>query len=340
MARPGPRNSITDVPGLQVGCAQDEAVRTGVTVLLPEGRAVCAVSVAGGGPGTRETDALQPENLVDAVDAVVLSGGSVYGLGAADGVVTALGAAGRGFEIGPGLPRAPVVPAAILFDLANGGNKAWGADPPYRRLGAEAVAAAGLDVPLGNAGSGFGALAGGLKGGQGTASIVTEDGLIVGALAAVNSFGSVVMPNSRAFWAWPHEIEGEFGGVRPWDQGPVTSSAPEDWGLAKINPAPRQNTTLAVVAVNAVLTPAEAKRVALMAQAGLARAIRPVFAPFDGDVVFALCTATMPLPQPAAFHLARIGSLAADVVARAVARGVWAAQALGGARAWREMGAD
>lgn len=342
MTRPGARNALTDVPGLAVGCAADVGVRTGVTVILPERRAVCAVDVRGGGPGTRETDALAAENLVDAVDAVVLSGGSVYGLAAADGVVGALGAAGRGFALAdrPGVPRAPVVPAAILFDLANGGDKSWGDAPPYRTLAARAVAAAGLDVPLGNAGAGYGALAGALKGGQGTASVVTPEGLVVAALACVNSYGAVVQPGTRAFWAWPAEIDGEFGGVRPWDDGPPPAVAPEDWGLAKANPAPRENTTIAVVATNADLTPAEARRMAQMASAGFARAIRPVFAPFDGDVVFALATGDAPLgPLGAgrAFGLTRIGALAADALARAIARGVHAASSLGGAPAWRDL---
>src|SRR5690606_12503190 len=176
-AGPGARNLITDVPGLSVGQASDERARTGVTVILPDDRAVCAVDVRGGAPGTRETDALAPENLVEAVDAVVLSGGSVYGLAAADGVAAWLGARGRGYGVVAGVPPSPVVPAAILFDMGNGGDKAWGEEPPYRRLGREAVAAAGAGVALGTAGAGYGAMAGALKGGLGSASAVTEDGL-------------------------------------------------------------------------------------------------------------------------------------------------------------------
>lgn len=337
MARPGPANSLVDVAGLHVGCAEDAAALSGVTVIVPHARAVCAADVRGGGPGTRETDALAAENLVDAVDAVVLSGGSVYGLAAADGVVSAMGADGRGFALteAPGVPRSPVVPAAILYDLANGGAKDWGAAPPYAALGARAYAARGAHVPLGNAGAGYGARAGALKGGQGSASIVTQDGFTVAALACVNCFGSTTMPNARAFWAHPFEIEGEFGGVRP-----EANAAPfdaEDWGGAKINPGARANTTIACVALDADITPAEAKRIAQMASAGFARAIRPVFAPFDGDVVFALATAQRALPEPRAFAVARLGALAADCLTRAIARGVYEAAAQSGAPAWKEQ---
>lgn len=321
-ARPGSRNLITDVPGLLVGQAQDAAVRTGVTVILPDDRAVCACDVRGGGPGTRETDALAPENLVDAVDAVVLSGGSVYGLAAADGVTAWLGANGRGFGLVdlPGVPRSPVVPGAILFDLANGGDKGWALEPPYRRLGVAAAEAAAADFELGTAGAGYGAMAGRLKGGLGSASIVTHDGLTVGAIVAVNSFGSVVGGDGRTFWASPYELDQEFGGFK----GDL-AAAPDDWDLAKAAPATRAHTTIATVATDAALTPAQARRVALMAQNGLTRAIRPIHTPFDGDVVFALSTGRRPLDEPPALAVARIGSLAADCLARAVARAVYEA---------------
>lgn len=335
-ARPGPRNLITDVPGLKVGQAEDPRARTGVTVVLPDERAVCACDVRGGAPGTRETDALAAENLVEAVDAVVLSGGSVYGLAAADGVAAWLGARRRGYVVvdDPAVPPSPVIPAAILFDLGNGGDKAWGEDPPYRDLGRQAVSAAGQDVQLGTAGAGFGAKAGALKGGLGSASVIGSDGHTVGAVAAVNSWGSVIAPGGRKFWAAPFELDGEFGGL-----GVETAvAAPEDWGLSKA-PATGLNTTIACVATDALLTPAQARRVAVMAQDGLARAIRPVHAPFDGDVVFVLSTARRPLAEPGPQALARLGALAADCLARAVARGVYEATAWPGsdAPAWRDL---
>ncbi|MCI3132918.1 P1 family peptidase [Phenylobacterium aquaticum] len=334
-AAPGLRNLITDVPGLKIGQAQDAAARTGVTVILPDDRAVAGCDVRGGGPGTRETDALNPENLVDAVDAIVLSGGSVYGLAAADGVTAWLGARGRGYGMvtRPDVPPSPVVPAAILYDVANGGDRAWGEDPPYRRLGREAVAAAGLEFDLGTAGAGYGAMAGSLKGGTGSASVVAADGLTVGAIVAVNSFGSVVAPGGKAFWAAPYELAGEFGGLG----AAGISAGPDDWGLAKADPQQRMNTTIACVATDVILTPAQARRVAMMAQDGLARAIRPIHAPFDGDVVFALSTGRRPLGEDANFTLARIGALAADCLARAVARGVHAAAPWPGVRAWRDL---
>ncbi|MDB5480793.1 MAG: dmpA [Caulobacteraceae bacterium] len=336
----GARNLITDVPGLRVGQATDDRARSGVTVILPDDRAVCAVDVRGGGPGTRETDALAPETLVEAVDAVVLSGGSVYGLAAADGVAAWLGAQGRGYGlvVAPGVPRSPVVPAAILYDLANGGDKGWGLDPPYRGLGIAAAEAAELTFALGSVGAGAGAMAGALKGGTGSASAVTHDGFTVGAVAAANSFGSVIAPGGRAFWAAPYEIGGEFGGVPLGD----ARAEPDDWGLTKRHPRLGANTTLACVAVDAILTPAQARRVSIMAQDGLARAIRPVHAPYDGDVVFVLATGRRPLGEDPVFTLTRLGALAADCLARAVARGVYEARPWSGtgARGWRDLPAD
>jgi L-aminopeptidase/D-esterase-like protein len=330
--RPGPRNLITDVGGLSVGQAEDAKARTGVTVILPDDRAMAAVDVRGGGPGTRETDALAADTLVDAVDAVVLSGGSVYGLAAADAVTAWLGARGRGFHLAAQAPPAPIVPAAILYDLGNGGDKGWGQAPPYRDLGLAAVKASDLDFALGSVGAGAGAMAGLLKGGVGSASIEADD-FTVGALAAVNSFGSVTKPGGRVFWAAAFEIGDEFGGLA---EAPGRA-APDDWGLAKREANPRESTTLGVVATDADLTPAEARRLAVMAQDGLARAIRPVHTPFDGDVVFALATGRRTLPDPRPANLTRLGAVAADCLARAIARGVFEAAPWPGVRAWRDL---
>ena len=337
-ARPGPHNALTDIAGLQIGCAADARLRTGVTLIVPDGRWVCGADVRGGGPGVREIEALNPEGVVDAIDALVLAGGSVYGLAAADETAALLGARGRGFQLvdRPGVPTSPIVPAAILYDLANGAAKDWGDAPPYRTLARQAFAGLGAFTPQGLAGAGFGARAGALAGGQGSASVVTDDGYTVAALACVNSFGSVQIPGTGAFWAWPFEIDGEFGGL-PLDG---LRAGPGQWGPAKAPPpaGARQNTTIACVATDVALTPAQARRLAIMAQDGLARAIRPVHAPFDGDVVFALSTARRPLEGGDA-TLARLGALAADVLARAVARAVFAATPWPGTEVpcWRDL---
>lgn len=321
----GALNDITDVPGILVGQAEDKRARTGVTVILPETPSVIAGDVRGGGPGTRETDLLDPSTLVDRADAIVLSGGSSYGLGAADGVAAWLGARGRGFQLMKidGVPPSPIVPAAILYDLANGGDKNWGEEPPYSRLGKEAAAHAKKGVAQGRAGAGFGARAGPGPGGVGSVSFASDDGLVVGALMAVNSFGSVKMPGTTVFWAAPFEIGEEFGGA--WTTSkPRAIDLPTDTKLA----AARANTTIGVVAVNVALTQAQARRVAIMAQDGLARAVRPAHGPTDGDVVFTLATGEKPCDGP--LQLTRIGSIAADCVARAIARAVFEAEKQGG----------
>ncbi|PKP80381.1 MAG: peptidase T4 [Alphaproteobacteria bacterium HGW-Alphaproteobacteria-18] len=323
MARPGTRNLITDIEGISVGQAEDARIGTGVSVIVPDCPVLSAICVAGGGPGTRESDLLSAGRLVsDSVDAICLSGGSAFGLAAADGVMAGLKAQGRGFAMvpRPGVPATPIVPAAILYDLANGGDKDWGDTAPYAGLGRKAFDSAEKIFTLGKAGAAFGARAGLAPGGTGSASIVTHDGLSVGALAAVNSFGSVRMPGSDAFWAWPFEISGEFGGVRP---EPGLTFDPEDWGAAKVNPNPRENTTLACIAIDAIVTHDELQRIAQMALAGMARAIRPVFAPTDGDVVFVISTQKRETEGSRPMTIARIGELAAGTLARAIARGVY-----------------
>jgi len=339
MSTSGPKNALTDIAGITVGNAEDATARTGVTVILCDAPAIAAVDIRGGGPGTRETDALAPHNLVERIDALVLSGGSTYGLGAADAVAAQLGAKGRGFALMdlPGVPPSPIVPAAILYDLANGGDKKWGQTPPYHDLGCRALNAAAVDFALGNTGAGYGAMAGAIKGGLGSASTLTHDNLAVGALAAVNSFGAVLVPGTKNFWAAPFEQGNEFGGLG-WPANPQVDA--DDWGAAKLNPGARQNTTLGVVATTASLNPAQAKRLAIMAQDGLARAIRPAHSPFDGDIVFAIATGAADQPVLDELSLTRLGVIAADCLARAVARGVYAAQSLGDAAAWRDYTPD
>ncbi|HJW40307.1 MAG TPA: P1 family peptidase [Rhizomicrobium sp.] len=333
MVRPGARNLITDVAGLRVGNAEDHSVLTGTTVLTADRPFACVADVRGGAPGTRETDALDPMGLVGEADALVLSGGSVHGLDAASGVTSALRLAGRGYRMAPKAPPAPIVPAAILFDLANGGNKEWGEESPYRALGRAAFAVAATDFQLGNIGAGLGARAGAYKGGLGSASSLTDDGFAVGALAAVNSLGSPLMPGTDVFWAWPFEQNREFGGRRQHGEDIGELDLPSDM---KGNVRPGTNTTIAIVALDAYISRVELKRIAVMAADGFARALRPVHTPFDGDLIFALTTATRPVPEPRARFLMRLGSIAADTLARAIARGVYEAKSLAGMKCYRE----
>jgi L-aminopeptidase/D-esterase-like protein len=317
--RPGSRNLITDIAGLRVGNASDGRIKTGVTVVLCDTPATAAVQVLGGAPGTRETDLLEPHNTVEAVHAVVLSGGSAFGLDAASGVQAALRERGIGFPVGP--HRIPIVPAAILFDLINGGDKDWGRYPPYRELGYAAVEAATAEFAIGTAGAGTGALVAGLKGGLGSASSVLENGTTVGALVAVNAMGSVTVGGTRSFWAAPFEIGDEFGGLGlphplPADASEVTFKFRD---MAR-----GANTTIAIIATDAVLTKAEAKRLAISAHDGFARAIWPAHTPMDGDLVFALATGTSGR-WAAANDFIELGAAAASTMARAIARAVHAA---------------
>ncbi len=326
--KPGPRNLITDVPGIAVGHATDETVRTGVTVILPEGLTTAAVDVRGGGPATRETELLGSDKLIGGLHALVFAGGSVFGLGAADGVAAALSAQSRGLRLQEGSPAIPLVPAACLHDLGNGGDKGWGEDPPYRQLGKQALDAVATDFALGAVGAGRGAMAGRRKGGIGSASLDLGGGLIVGALAAVNCLGGVTMPGSEVYWAWPLEVDSEFGGKRPGGQETALDPFPDESRLGGDGRLELgTNTTLAVVACSARLSSGEVQRIAMMAQDGMARAIRPSHTPFDGDIVFALATDQIALADGMARQrdIARIGSTAADCLARAIARGVYAA---------------
>jgi L-aminopeptidase/D-esterase-like protein len=325
MHRPGPRNAITDVPGLRVGHYTDAHTRSGTTVLLPDTAWDAGVDVRGGGPGVRETAALEPENSVGKAHALVFSGGSVFGLAAADGVAEALSPYGVGLRLHPNTPAVPIVPAAVLYDLHNGGDKQWGADPPYRDFGKKALAAASRSFTQGPVGAGTGARAGTGPGGVGSVSLELGDGLIVGALVVANPIGSALMPDGETYWSWALEIDGEFGGKVPRGAVDCRDPIPELSRLSERGRlVPGANTTLAAVAVNARLLPGERKRVAMMAHDGIARSVRPAHLPFDGDTVFVLANGERELPEGVDRNiaLARIGSAAADCVARAIARGV------------------
>jgi L-aminopeptidase/D-esterase-like protein len=280
---------------------------------------VAGVQVLGGAPGTRETDLLEPHNLVEKVDAIVLSGGSAFGLDAASGVQAALREKGIGFEIA-GM-HVPIVPGAIVFDLANGGDKGWGRYPPYRELGFEAVEHIAADFALGTAGAGAGEISAGQTGGLGSASTLLASGRTVGALAVANGVGSVTVGRSRHFWSGPWEIGDEFGGLGlPY---PLPADA-QDVRLKSREPRMGENTTIAVIATDAVLTKAAARRLAIAAHDGFARAIWPAHTPIDGDLVFALATGrsgrTLDLDEAIDLYAA-----AGATMARAIARGVHAA---------------
>ncbi len=322
------RNLITDVAGVLVGQADDARLASGVTAIIFDEPAVASVDVRGGAPGTRETDLLEPHRTIERIDAVVLSGGSAYGLDAGSGVQAYLREQGRGFAIAD--IRVPIVCGAVLFDLLNGGDKSWGRFAPYRDLGYAAAAAAGQTFALGTAGAGFGATTINFKGGLGSASAVTRDGHTVGALVAVNACGSVNVGRGPHFWAAPFELNGEFGGLGFPAKVPPAALTP----VAKGRPG--ENTTIAIVATDAMLTKAQAKELAVIAQDGLARAIYPAHTTLDGDTVFAAATGRRPL-EDAINELTELGAIAANVLARAVARAVFEAKALpDGLPSWQD----
>ena len=308
--RPGPRNLITDVPGLLVGNASDSALKSGVTVLTAKAPITAGVHIMGGAPGTRETDLLAPDKTVEQVDALVLSGGSAYGLDAASGVVDGLRAMGRGFAVGD--HRVPIVPGAILFDLANGGAKDW-AENPYNALGRQALANAAQDFACGSSGAGTGATTANLKGGLGSASVVLPSGHTVAALVAVNALGSATVGTGPHFWAAPFEVGNEFGGLGPAPDYPDMQMPP-----SKLTP--HANTTIGIVATDAGLTQAQCTRLATAAHDGIARAVIPSHTPLDGDLIFAVSTGEAP-----ASDSLLLGHVAATCMARAIARAVYAA---------------
>ncbi|MFN3548643.1 MAG: P1 family peptidase [Mesorhizobium sp.] len=317
----GTRNLLTDVAGLRVGNAEDARIRTGVTVVLCDQPAIASVQVLGGAPGTRETDLLEPHNSVEKVDAIVLSGGSVFGLDSASGVQAFLRERGVGVKVHN--LSIPIVPAAILFDLVNGGDKDWGRYPPYRDLGYAAAERASGDFSIGSSGAGFGALTTGLKGGLGSASTVLDNGITVSALVAVNPVGSVTVGDTRHFWAAPFEIGDEFG-ARGMPASPPAEATDVRLKFRSGN-SPSANTTIAVIATDAALTKAGAKRLAMSAHDGFARAIWPAHTPADGDLVFSLATGGSGV-VPEGDAAIELGAAAAATMARAIARGVFAAE--------------
>ncbi len=314
----GQKNLITDIPGLRVGNATDQALKSGVTVLTADRPFTASVAVMGGAPGTRETDLLQPDKSVAQIDALVLSGGSAYGLDACSGVSDALRAQMRGFRVGPAI--IPIVPGAIIFDLLSGGAQDW-SENPYRALGAQAFAAATQDFSLGSAGAGTGAMSAMMKGGLGSASLKLESGITVGALVAANPMGSVTTPGERHFWAAPFEIDAEFGGIGP-DPSPGLGRQIQSRKAQAMSE--RANTTIAIVATDAALTKSECQRVAWAAHDGIARACLPAHTPGDGDLVFALSHGETPPADPR--DLGLIGHAAALCLSRAIARGAYLAE--------------
>lgn len=320
MMHPGKHNLITDIKGLKVGNAADSTLKSGVTVVTADQPFTASSVILGGAPGSRETALLEPDKLVSAVDAIVLSGGSAFGLDAAAGVVDGLRRDGRGFAVGP--HRVPIVPAAILFDLNNGGDKNWDTNP-YPALGEKALdAAASGRFDLGSHGAGTGAVAGDVKGGLGSASLVLEDGTVVAALAAVNALGSPLVPHTGCFWAGLDEIDGEFGGL-----GAAAAHNPRIMPAIPKLAAAQGNTTIAIIATDAGLDKAGCQRLAVAAHDGMARALRPAHTPFDGDCVFALSTGG-PAADPV--RQMEIGHAASICLSRAIARGVWEAAAAPG----------
>lgn len=316
--QPGPKNLITDVQGLKVGHAQDAALKSGTTVLSADTPLTSSVHVMGGAPGSRETDLLDPDKSAPGVDAFVLSGGSAFGLDAASGVMQGLREKGRGFPVHRA--RVPIVPAAIIFDLINGGDKTW-TTSPYPALGEAALSSADATFALGSHGAGIGAMSAMLMGGTGSASLVLESGVRVGALMIANPIGSVTTPGERHFWAAPFEIDGEFGGLGPDPRAGLGRAMKSD----KITAMMRQaNTTIGIVATDAKLTKAQCKRMAIAAHDGIARACMPAHTPMDGDLIFSTTTGTKELVAPD-LELALIGHAASLCVARAIARAIYEA---------------
>ena len=329
LLRPGTNNLITDISGIFVGNSHDEQLRSGVTVIMPDSSCVASIDLRGGGTGTRDTELLSTDGTVERIDGIVLSGGSAFGLDAAGGVMRHLQKTGKGLPIRD--IRVPIVPQAILFDLLNGGNKNWADTPPYWQLGYKAASSPKKKFKLGNNGAGFGAIAGNIKGGLGSASIYLPSlNITIGAIAAVNSAGSVLIPGSKAFYAWDMELGNEFGGIE----------APENFDKSMVeipkHSSLHENTTLAVVATDAKLTKSETRRLAMIAQNGVSRAIRPSSTPLDGDIVFALSTGKQNIEDKVR-NVGTLGAHASNCLARSIARAVYEAETLGETVSYRDF---
>ena len=325
------KNLLTDIPGVRVGHADNAALASGVTAVIFDKPAVASIDIRGGGPGTRDANLLDPVNTVEQVDGFALSGGSAFGIESGAGVQAFLAEQGRGFPVGT--VTIPIVPGAVVFDLINGGDKAWGRFAPYRDLGYAAAAAASGDFTLGSVGAGLGATTATVKGGLGSASAITPDGVKVAALVVANPVGNVLVGDTQHFWAAPFEQNGEFGG-----RGLPASFTPDMLAMRIKGTAPTsvENTTIALIVTDAVLTKPQAQRLAMMTQTGFARAIYPVHCPLDGDLVFAAATGQKPIDP--LVGLTELGMLAANTMARAIARAIYEATALpfpGAQPSWR-----
>ncbi len=341
--RPGPRNDVTDVGGVAVGhfARRGRGWLTGTTVVVPPRGTVGGVDVRGGGPGTRETDLLQPLNMVSHVDAICLTGGSAYGLDAAGGVMAWLESRRRGFQIGtePG-HVVPIVPTAVIFDLRAGGDFSRRPDAEFGRRAA--AAARTRPVRQGTVGAGTGAHAAALKGGVGSASVVLDSGVTVAALVVLNSGGSPVNPVTGELWGARYGIDDEFARLRRPSRADLRGFLAIPW------PPVESSTTLAVVATDAELTKAECSRVAVAGHDGMARAISPIHTYTDGDVVFTLATGERPVPpapsdgfiRPALARFTELAPIiagAADVVTRAVVHATLAATSAGAMRSYADQ---
>ncbi|MGV1943107.1 P1 family peptidase [Agrobacterium sp. 22-211-1] len=324
-------NLLTDIDGVSVGNVTDLSLGSGVTAIVFEKSAIASGSALGGAPGGRDTGLLDPAMTVETVDALVLSGGSAFGLDAAGGVQAGLREIGRGLQVGS--TRVPIVPQAILMDLLNGGDKGWGLHSPYREMGYAAFKAAGREAfELGTVGAGTGATTATFKGGLGSASAISSGGYKVAAIVAVNALGSATVGTSCHFWSAPFEMQGEFG-----DCGFPERFQPDHTAL-RLKGINLTATTIGAVLTDATLTKAQAHRLSIMAHDGLARAVLPAHLPSDGDTMFAAATGDKPLEG--GVHFAELCYLATIVMARAVARGVYEAMALpvaGAQKAYRDL---